>query len=289
MIDQGAIKGSRRSNPATYTGLLEPIRKAFAKANGVKPALFSANSEGACSTCNGAGVIFTELGPMATVESPCEECEGRRFKAEVLEYTLGGKDIAEVHEMSVVDALRALQRRRGEDPGRGEDPRAARRRRPRLPVDRPAPDDAVRRRAAAAQARHADGGQGRRLHPRRAHDRPPPRRRREPAGPARPPRRLRQVGHRDRAPPGRDGPRRLDHRHRSGRRPRRRHDRLRGPAGRHGRGEEADADRQAPHGVRRRAEALTPGRPGTRRAGARRSSRRGPACRRSRHGRPARP
>jgi excinuclease UvrABC ATPase subunit len=104
-VDQGAIRGSRRSNPATYTGLLEPIRKAFAKANGVKPALFSANSEGGCSTCNGAGVIFTELGPMATVESPCEECEGRRFKAEVLEHTLGGKDIAEVHEMSVVAAL----------------------------------------------------------------------------------------------------------------------------------------------------------------------------------------
>lgn len=107
VIDQGAIKGSRRSNPATYTGLLEPIRKAFAKANGVKPALFSSNSEGGCEGCNGAGVIFTELGPMATVESPCEECEGRRFKAEVLQYTLGGKDIAEVHEMSVDDA-RAL-------------------------------------------------------------------------------------------------------------------------------------------------------------------------------------
>jgi excinuclease UvrABC ATPase subunit len=105
VIDQGAIKGSRRSNPATYTALLEPIRKAFAKANNVKPALFSSNSEGACSTCNGAGVILTELGPMATVESPCEECEGRRFKAEVLEHTLGGKDIAEVHEMSVTEAL----------------------------------------------------------------------------------------------------------------------------------------------------------------------------------------
>lgn len=105
VIDQGAIKGSRRSNPATYTGLLEPIRKAFAKANGVKPALFSSNSEGGCDGCNGAGVIFTELGPMATVESPCEECEGRRFKAEVLQHTLGGKDIAEVHEMSVDDAL----------------------------------------------------------------------------------------------------------------------------------------------------------------------------------------
>ena len=104
VVDQGAIKGSRRSNPATYSGLLEPIRKAFAKANGVKPGLFSANSEGACSTCNGAGVILTELGVMATVESPCEECEGRRFRAEVLEHTLGGKDIAEVHEMSVTEA-----------------------------------------------------------------------------------------------------------------------------------------------------------------------------------------
>ncbi|MGH3320823.1 MAG: ATP-binding cassette domain-containing protein, partial [Streptosporangiaceae bacterium] len=103
-IDQGAIKGSRRSNPATYTGLLDPIRKAFAKANGVKPALFSANSEGACPTCNGAGVIYTDLGVMATVESTCEECEGSRFQASVLEYTLGGRDIAEVLEMSVTDA-----------------------------------------------------------------------------------------------------------------------------------------------------------------------------------------
>ena len=105
VVDQGAIKGSRRSNPATYTGLLEPIRKAFAKANGVKPALFSSNSEGACPTCNGAGVIYTELGVMATVESPCEECEGKRFQAEVLEYTFGGKDISEVLAMSVAQAL----------------------------------------------------------------------------------------------------------------------------------------------------------------------------------------
>ena len=104
VVDQGAIKGSRRSNPATYTGLLEPIRKAFAKANGVKPALFSSNSEGACQTCNGAGVIYTELGVMATVESPCEECEGRRFQAAVLEYTLGGKNIAEVLAMPVTEA-----------------------------------------------------------------------------------------------------------------------------------------------------------------------------------------
>ncbi|MGY1763134.1 ATP-binding cassette domain-containing protein [Geodermatophilus sp. SYSU D00779] len=104
VVDQGAIRGSRRSNPATYTGLLEPIRKAFAKANGVKPALFSSNSEGACPTCNGAGVIYTELGVMATVESPCEECEGRRFQAAVLEYTLGGRTIAEVLAMSVAEA-----------------------------------------------------------------------------------------------------------------------------------------------------------------------------------------
>ncbi|QSE95522.1 excinuclease ABC subunit UvrA [Rhodococcus pseudokoreensis] len=103
-IDQGAIKGSRRSNPATYTGLLEPIRKAFAKANGVKPALFSSNSEGACPTCNGAGVIYTDLGVMATVESPCEECEGKRFQAEVLEYKLGGRNIAEVLAMPVAEA-----------------------------------------------------------------------------------------------------------------------------------------------------------------------------------------
>jgi excinuclease UvrABC ATPase subunit len=104
VVDQGAIKGSRRSNPATYTGLLEPIRKAFAKANGVKPALFSSNSEGACPTCNGAGVIYTELGIMDTVESPCEECEGRRFQAAVLEYTFGGKDISEVLALSVAEA-----------------------------------------------------------------------------------------------------------------------------------------------------------------------------------------
>ncbi len=104
VIDQGAIRGSRRSNPATYTGLLDPIRKAFAKANGVKPALFSSNSEGACPTCNGAGVIYTDLGVMATVESTCEECEGRRFQASVLEYTLGGRNIAEVLAMSVDEA-----------------------------------------------------------------------------------------------------------------------------------------------------------------------------------------
>ncbi|NYF96652.1 ATP-binding cassette domain-containing protein [Janibacter cremeus] len=104
IVDQAAIKGSRRSNPATYTGLLEPVRKAFAKANDVKPALFSSNSQGACPTCNGAGVIFTELGVMATVESPCEDCEGRRFQDAVLEFELAGKNIADVLELSMSEA-----------------------------------------------------------------------------------------------------------------------------------------------------------------------------------------
>jgi excinuclease UvrABC ATPase subunit len=103
VIDQGAIRGSRRSNPATYTGLLDAIRKAFAKANGVKPALFSSNSEGACPACNGAGLIYTELGFMDTVESTCEECGGKRFQASVLEYTLGGRNIAEVLAMSAAE------------------------------------------------------------------------------------------------------------------------------------------------------------------------------------------
>jgi excinuclease UvrABC ATPase subunit len=104
-IDQSPIHGSRRSNPATYTELLEPIRKAFAKANGVKPALFSANSEGACPTCNGAGVIYTDLAMMAGVTTVCEDCEGKRFQASVLEYKLGGLDIAEVLDLSVKDAV----------------------------------------------------------------------------------------------------------------------------------------------------------------------------------------
>jgi excinuclease UvrABC ATPase subunit len=103
-VDQAAISGSRRSSPATYTGLLEPIRKAFAKANGVKPALFSANSEGACPTCNGAGVIYTDLGIMATVSTTCEDCEGRRFSSSVLDYTLGDRDISEVLAMPVTEA-----------------------------------------------------------------------------------------------------------------------------------------------------------------------------------------
>ena len=103
-IDQGAIRGSRRSNPATYTGLLDPIRKAFAKANGVKPALFSANSEGACPNCNGVGVVYTDLGMLAGVAITCEECEGKRFEASVLEHRFAGRDISEVLAMPVREA-----------------------------------------------------------------------------------------------------------------------------------------------------------------------------------------
>jgi excinuclease UvrABC ATPase subunit len=107
-VDQAPIRGSRRSNPATYTGLLEPIRKAFAKANGVKPALFSANSEGACPTCNGAGVIYTDLGMMAGVATACEDCDGKRFDTSVLDYHYGGRDISEVLAMSVDEAAAFL-------------------------------------------------------------------------------------------------------------------------------------------------------------------------------------
>jgi len=103
-VDQGAIRGSRRSNPATYTGLLDPIRNAFAKANGVKPALFSANSEGACPHCNGAGVVDTDLGPLGSVATLCEVCEGKRYQPSVLKHHLGGRDISEVLAMSVTEA-----------------------------------------------------------------------------------------------------------------------------------------------------------------------------------------
>ncbi|MFI6154410.1 ATP-binding cassette domain-containing protein [Kitasatospora sp. NPDC051170] len=119
-VDQGAIKGSRRSNPATYTGLLEPIRKAFAKANGVKPALFSANSEGACPTCNGAGVVYTDLAMMAGVATTCEDCEGRRYQASVLEYHLGGRDISEVLAMPVAEAEAFFGPGSGSGSGSGE-------------------------------------------------------------------------------------------------------------------------------------------------------------------------
>jgi excinuclease ABC A subunit len=115
-VDQGAIRGSRRSNPATYTDLLEPIRKAFAKANGVKPALFSANSEGACPTCNGAGVIYTDLGMMAGVTTVCEDCEGRRFQASVLNYKFGGLNIAEVLDLPVKEAVEFFGTGKGRTP-----------------------------------------------------------------------------------------------------------------------------------------------------------------------------
>ena len=115
-VDQGVIRGSRRSNPATYTGLLDPIRKAFAKANDVKPALFSANSEGACPNCNGAGVIYTDLAMMAGVAAPCEVCEGKRFDASVLEYKFGGRDISEVLAMSATDALAFFSQGRAKTP-----------------------------------------------------------------------------------------------------------------------------------------------------------------------------
>jgi excinuclease UvrABC ATPase subunit len=115
-VDQTAIRGSRRSNPATYTGLLDPIRKAFAKANSVKPALFSANSEGACPACNGAGVIYTDLAMMAGVATVCEECEGKRFQAEVLEYKFAGKDISEVLAMSVGEAREFFSSGKAETP-----------------------------------------------------------------------------------------------------------------------------------------------------------------------------
>ncbi len=146
-IDQGAIRGSRRSNPATYSGLLDPIRKAFAKANDVKPALFSANSEGACPNCNGAGVIYTDLAMMAGVTTTCEECEGKRFDASVLEYHLGGRDISEVLAMSVTEAEEFFGDgdATASHAGGAPDPRPARRRRARLSQPRPAAHDAVRR------------------------------------------------------------------------------------------------------------------------------------------------
>ncbi len=219
VIDQGAIRGSRRSNPATYTGLLDPIRKAFAKANGVKPALFSANSAGACPNCNGAGVIYTDLAMMAGVATVCEECEGKRFQAAVLEYRLGGRNIAEVLAMSVTEAEKFFGAGEARDTGGACHPRPARRRRARLPQPRPAADDAVGRRAAAGEAGHPDGREGRRLRPRRADHRTAPRRRRAAPRSDRPACRLRQVRHRHRAPPGGDGARRLDHRPRPRRRP----------------------------------------------------------------------
>ena len=249
-VDQTPIKGSRRSNPATYTGLLDPVRKAFAKANGVKPALFSANSAGACLACNGAGVIYTDLAVMASVATVCEECEGRRYDASVLEHHLGGRDISEVLAMSVSEAANVLRHRRVRDPRRREDPGPPRRCGARLPAPRPAAAVAVGRGAAAAQARDPDGGAGRRLRPGRAHHRAAPRRRRAAARPARPARRRRYLGDRHRAPPGGHGARGLDRRPGSRRRPRRRAGRVHRHPRRPGRGA-VHPHRRAPGGLRR--------------------------------------
>jgi len=233
-IDQGAIRGSRRSNPATYTGLLDPIRKAFAKANGVKPALFSANSEGACPNCNGAGVIYTDLAMMAGVASTCEECEGKRFQASVLDYQLGGRDISEVLAMSVAEAEEHFGAGVAHTP-------AAHAILDQLadvglsylslgqPLTTLSGGERQRLKLATRMAEKRSGGAELYVLD-------------EPTtglhladveqllGPARSTRRLRQVGDRHRAPPGSDGARRLDRRPRSRRWPRRRPDRLRGDA-----------------------------------------------------------
>ena len=231
-IDQAAIRGSRRSNPATYTGLLDPIRKAFAKANGVKPALFSANSEGACPTCNGAGVIYTDLAMMAGVATTCEECEGKRFERRRCSSTRSAaRTSARCSRCRSTEAEAFFGEGEAEHARRAQDPRAPGRRRARLP-------HASASRSPRCPAASASGSsspptwasKGERLRPRRADHRPAPRRRRAAARPARPARRRGQVGDRHRAPPGRDGARRLDHRPRPGRRPRRRPGRLRGHA-----------------------------------------------------------
>ena len=152
-IDQTAIRGSRRSNPATYTGLLDPIRTAFSKANGVKAALFSANSEGACPTCNGAGVIYTDLGMMAEVTTVCEDCDGRRYQSSVLNYRLGKLNIAEVLDLPVEEAVGFLRQRIGAYARGARDPAAHVRRGAGLLAPRPAAHDALGRRAPASQAR----------------------------------------------------------------------------------------------------------------------------------------
>ena len=256
-IDQGAIHGSRRSNPATYTGLLDPIRTAFAKANGVKPALFSANSEGACPTCNGNGKIYTELSFMETVATTCEDCGGKRFQAAVLELRLGGLNIAEVLDLPVAEAhaffgggeastpAAATILQRLVDVGLGY-----------LKLGQPLPtlSGGERQRLKLATRMGEKGGvyvldeptSGLHLadvdHLLGLLDRLVD---------------CRQVGHRHRASPGGHGARRLDHRPRPRRRPRRRPDRLRGHA-RRPRRRPLHAHRRAPRGLRRRlTEALS--------------------------------
>ena len=215
LVDQTEIRGSRRSNPATYTGMLDSIRKAFAKANDVKPGLFSPNSDGACPNCNGAGVIYTELGFMDTVATTCEVCEGKRFEAAVLEYELGGKNISEVFEMSVAERRALLRRGRGQGAGRPRHPGTDVRSRAWLPEHWSTADDTLGWRAPAVEAGHPHGGEGREstcwMN--------------RPAGCISPmssiclvfstSSSIREVRHRDRAQPGGDGPRRLDHRPRA--------------------------------------------------------------------------
>ena len=231
-VGQSRIRGSRRSNPATYTGLLGPIRKAFAKANGVKAALFSANSEGACPNCKGAGVIDFEMAIMASVPVMCGECGGKRFQSAVLDYRLPGRDISEVLAMPVIEARDFFAEGGSRGPGGACDPRPARPGRSWLPEHRPAADHPLRWRAPAPQAGDPHGRDGRDLRARRADQRAPPRRHRPSAGTSRPAGGVGQVGHRDRAPPGGDSPCRLDHRPRSRRRPGRGPGGLRGHTGR---------------------------------------------------------
>ena len=249
IVDQGAIRGSRRSNPGTYTGLLEPIRKAFAKANNVKPALFSANSEGACPTCNGNGVIYSDIADHGRCRHALRGLRRQALRR--------GRPHLHVRRPRHQRGPRAVRRRRrgvlllrhvrGAPSARH--PRTPCRRRPRLHHDRPAPHDPVGWRAPASQAGDAHGGQGWRVRPRRTDDGSSPRRCRTTSRSARPTRRRRKVRHRDRAPPSRDGPRRLARRPRSRRRPRWRQDRVRRHA-RRPRQEEVDPHRQAPRRLR---------------------------------------
>ncbi len=221
-VDQTPIRGSRRSNPATYTGLLDPIRKAFAKANGVKPALFSANSAGACPNCNGAGVIYTDLAMMAGVAAPCEVCDGKRFDASVLEYTFGEKDISEVLAMPVNEAVEFF----GDGPAKVPAAHTILERLADvglgyLSLGQPLTTLSGGERQRLKLATHL-AEKGIDLCARRADHGPAPGRRRAVARTAGPARRRRQVGHRRRAPPGGHGPRRLDRRPRARRRARRR-------------------------------------------------------------------
>ncbi len=252
-VDQTPIRGSRRSNPATYTGMLDSIRKQFANANGVKAGLFSPNSDGACPSCNGAGVIYTQLGFMDTVATTCEECEGKRFDTSVLEYKLAGQRYQRGARHACHRGAGVLRRREGKDTGRPQNPYADGRCRARLSEPRSAADNPLWRRTPTLEAGHPDGRGGWDLRTRRADQWAPSRRCRPPARSSRPARRFGQVGHSDLAPSGGDGPRRLDHRPRSRCRARRRPGGVRGHPGRPG-GSSFDPHRRAS----RRVRGLTP-------------------------------